>query len=159
MMTESRNLEMTNLLSAVERQEYRAVGDGEAVVPTPSSSPLPVELLRFGTDSATTVTTTVQLTSRIGQRIRERRRAAELSEEDDDTPKVGFLARWGNAGLQRSIEAIAFKRAHRSQDNAFQGTKVVLERMREGGLVAVLEGMRRDREQAMGGISGALQRS
>ena len=159
MTTESRNLEMTNLLSVVERQEYRAAGDGAPVATTSAESVLPVESLRFGTDTATTVTTTVQLTSKFGQRLRERRRAAEAAEDDEEAPKQGFLARWGQSSLQRSIEAIGLKRAHRSQTNATEGMKVVVERLREGGLVAVLEGMRRDREQAMGPISSALQRS
>jgi len=160
MMTESRNLEMTNLLSVVERQEYRAAGDGVPAPESSAASMLPVEMLRFGTDSSTTVTTTVQLTSRFGQRLRERRRAAEASSDDDEeAPKQGFLARWGQQSLQRSIEAIGLKRAHRSQPNATEGMKIVLERLREGGLVGVLEGMRKDREQAMGPVSSALQSS
>lgn len=52
MMTESRNLEMTNLLSVVERQEYRATGNEEPAVATASASILPVEALRFGTDTS-----------------------------------------------------------------------------------------------------------
>jgi hypothetical protein len=159
MMTESRNLEMTNLLSVVERQEYRATGDGQPAVATSAASILPVEALRFGTDTSTAVTTTVQLTSRFGQRLRERRRAAEASEDEEEAPKQGFLARWGQSSLQRSIEAIGLKRAHRSQPNATEGMKIVLERLREGGLVGVLEGMRRDREQAMGSVTAALTRS
>jgi hypothetical protein len=160
MTTESRNLELTNLLSVVERQEYRATGDGAPEKSLSSITSLPVEALKFGTDDSTVVTTTVQLTSRFGQRLRERRRAAaESSDDEDDAPqKVGFLARWGQGSIQRSIEAIGLKRAYRSQPNATEGMKIVLERMREGGLVGVLEGMRRDREQSIG-LAGALQRS
>ncbi|KIW02327.1 uncharacterized protein PV09_06472 [Verruconis gallopava] len=149
MKTESRNLELTNLLTVVERQEYRATGNGEpAATASSSGSSLPLEALRFGTDDSTEVTTTVQLTSKFGQRLRERRKA--VSEAlDDDEQKVGLLARWSQSSLQRSIEAIGLKRAHRSQPNATEGMKVVLERLREGGLVGVLEGMRQDREKAM----------
>lgn len=158
MTTESRNLEMTNLLTVVERQDFTANRDGAQSSLSSSDTALPVDALRFGTDSSTAVATTVQLTSRFGQRIREKRRAlAESFEEDAESPnKISFLARWSQSSLQRSIEAIGLKRAHRSQPNATEGMKVVLERLREGGLASVLEGMRRDREQAMG---GALQQS
>ena len=55
---------------------------------------------------------------------------------------------------------MGLKRAHRSQPNAKEGMLVVLERLRTGGLVAVLEGRRRDYEGAMrwenrGGGSGS----
>jgi len=150
MTTESRNLDWTNLLSVVERQEYRARGNG----PTPSAmsgSKIPVDSLVFGTDDSTAVTTTVQLTSRLGQRFKQHRRAAEASAEEEDAPqKVGLFARWSQSSLQRSIEAIGLSRASKSQPNAKEGMKIVLERLREGGLVGVLEGMRRDREQGMG---------
>ena len=44
---------------------------------------------------------------------------------------------------------MGLKRAHRSQPNAKEGMEVVLDRLRQGGLVGVLEGMRRDRELVM----------
>jgi hypothetical protein len=152
MMTESRNLNMTNLLSVIERQEFRATNNGAAASALSSTSILPVESLKFGTDSSTEVTTTVQLTSHFGQRLRQHRRAQDLvaEEEDDAQHKPGFFARWSQSSLQRSIEAIGLTRTTRSQPNAKEGMKIVLERLREGGLVGVLDGMRRDREQLMG---------
>jgi len=42
-------------------------------------------------------------------------------------------------------------RAARSQPNAREGMEVVLGRLRHGGLVAALEGMRRDRDLLTGG--------
>lgn len=66
---------------------------------------------------------------------------------------MGFLRSWGTAALQRQIEKIGLTRAQRSQPNAKEGMKVVLERMREGGLVGVLEGMRQDREAILAGRS------
>ena len=71
--------------------------------------------------------------------------------------KKGFLASWSTAGIQRSIEAIASKRTIQSQGNTQMGMRIVLERLRNGGLVGVLDGMRQDREAVLGaGAGGAI---
>jgi len=147
MRTESRNLELTGVLSVVERQEFRATGSSEALssgAPTPGKTI--IDGLAFGQDENTDVTTTVTLHSRLGQRFKRQRQAGAETEE-----KVGFFRSWSQASLQRSIEAIGLNRTSKSQPNAKEGMKVVLERLRQGGLVGVLEGMRRDREQALAG--------
>ena len=71
------------------------------------------------------------------------------SEEQQQQPKQSLFRSWSTASLQRSIEIMGLKRAYRSQPNAKEGMEVVLDRLRQGGLVAVLEGMRRDRELVM----------
>lgn len=77
------------------------------------------------------------------------------SNNPEPAPRTGnFLYNWSQERLQRSIEAIGLSRAHKSQPNAMEGMKVVLERLRDGGLVGVLEGMRRDREAGSGLLSG-----
>jgi 4-amino-4-deoxychorismate lyase len=48
--------------------------------------------------------------------------------------------------VRTAIETISLQRTEKSQPKAQQGMKVVLERLRHGGLVEVLEGMRADRE-------------
>jgi 4-amino-4-deoxychorismate lyase len=104
----------------------------------------------------TDVKTTITLHSSLGSHFK-RKTAPSTStstSETEEEPKVGFFKSWSTASIQRSIEIIGLKRARRSQPNAKEGMKVVLERMREGGLVAVLEGMRRDREMIMGGHHG-----
>lgn len=131
MRTESRNLEWTGVLSVVERQEYRAVPQAAAETSC-DSQPLP---------DSTAVKTTVTLHSRLGQHFKRR------SPEPDE--KHNFLWSWSQASIQRSIEAIGLKRTSKSQPNAKEGMKVVLERLRQGGLVGVLEGMRRDRESVL----------
>jgi len=78
----------------------------------------------------TDVSSSVMMVSRLGQR------------------SGGFLRTWSANSIQRSIEHLGLKRARRSQPNAKEGMKVVLERLRGGGLTAVFEGMRRDREKA-----------
>jgi 4-amino-4-deoxychorismate lyase len=147
MRTESRNLEWTGVLSVVERQMYRAAS-AEATPSPESTAPTlrsPLDALAFGQDEHTDVTTTVTLYSRLGQRFKRARQADAEGEE-----KVGFFRSWSQASLQRSIEAIGLRRTSKSQPNATEGMKVVLERLRKHGIVGVLEGMRKDREQAMG---------
>lgn len=167
METESRNLEWTGVLSVVERQNFRR--------PT---SPLSEETriwqgmegaarrhgflnlapgARVEDDGETTeVTSSVTLHSHIGEKWKKRKAAGESTNEEEQPQKMGFLKSWSTASLQRSIEMIGMKRAMKSQPNAKEGMKVVLNRMREGGLVAVLEGMRKDRESILQGHQHAF---
>ncbi|KAF2458829.1 PRELI-like family-domain-containing protein, partial [Lineolata rhizophorae] len=161
MWTESRNLEWTGVLSVVERQEYLgaplAGGDGGAAQQQGEAGLAPsagsASLCREDIERARTdVRTTVALHSRLGQGIFKRKDAAVGMDAEDAQPaKQGFFKSWSTASLQRSIELIGLRRTRSSQPNAKEGMKVVLERLREGGLVAVLEGMRRDREVGLGG--------
>jgi hypothetical protein len=148
MRAESRNLEWTGVLSVVEKVQFARPREGLAFAGSVGS----VAKHGFlGREEAgkTEVQSTVVLLSRLGQWKKRRADAAKGSaagEEDEQPQKLGFFKSWSTASLQRSIELIGLKRARRSQPNAMEGMKVVLERMREGGLVGVLEGMRRDRE-------------
>ncbi|CAI9630170.1 msf1 domain containing protein [Alternaria burnsii] len=174
MDTESRNLEWTGVLSVVERQKF--------VRPSPSvSQDMKTRLgtegaaqrhgfINFGGKGAgakiedsgetTDVTSSVTLHSHIGETWKKKREAArEDAVEDEQPQKMGFLRSWGTAALQRNIEKIGLTRAQRSQPNAREGMKVVLERMREGGLVGVLEGMRQDREAILAGRPLATPRA
>lgn len=169
MDAESRNLEWTGVLSVVERQLFKR--------PAPPVVPGEVKVwqgmegtaqrhgfLNFGgkgsgtrvedSGETTDVTSSVTLHSHIGETWKKKREAAREGAavpDDEQPPKMGFLRSWGTAALQRNIEKIGLTRAQRSQPNAQKGMKVVLERMREGGLVAVLEGMRRDRDDILAG--------
>jgi 4-amino-4-deoxychorismate lyase len=168
MDTESRNLEWTGVLSVVERQKFvrpkPAMPEDAKIFQGMEGAARRHGLLNFGTaakveDSGeiTDVTSSVTLHSHIGETWKKKREAArEGAVEDDQPPKVGFLRSWGTQALQRNIEKIGLTRAQRSQPNAREGMKVVLERMREGGLVAVLEGMRQDREAILAGRPLAL---
>lgn len=154
MQTESRNLDWTGILSVVERQEYRR-------------DPSVAAFVEEGPNALTGVTTSITFRSRLGDRIgekmrerRDARRAARGEKEEameleepsiEQEHKKGFLASWSTAGIQRSIEAIASKRTIQSQGNTQRGMRVVLERLRNGGLVGVLDGMRQDRETLMAG--------
>jgi 4-amino-4-deoxychorismate lyase len=140
MKTESKNLDWTGILSVVEKQEYRRqipVDEGDD--------------FRVGAGT-TGVTTTVMFRSRLGERLRARgtRKGEAAVAEGEDEPKKGFLSSWSTSGIQRSIEAIASRKTENQLGKSKEGMMVVLERLRSGGLVGVLDGMRRDRELAFG---------
>ena len=149
MITESRNLEWTGVLSVIERQTYTPSSAEQPAFPSSNFSH-PPKPPAADMDERTDVTTAVTLHSRLGQRLRRHRAATVEAENDDELPekKVGFFRSWSQASLQRSIEAIGLRRTSKSQPNAKEGMRIVLERLRKGGLTEVLEGMRRDREQS-----------
>ncbi|KAK3214409.1 hypothetical protein GRF29_19g30138 [Pseudopithomyces chartarum] len=173
MDTESRNLEWTGVLSVIERQVFRRP---EPQVPEEVKLFQGMEgaarrhgFLNFGGNATgtkigvelngetTEVESSVTLHSHVGETWRKKRAQAQegassaSSSEEEQPQKMGFLRSWGTATLQRNIEKIGLTRTLRSQPNAREGMKVVLERMREGGLVGVLEGMRKDREAILQG--------
>ncbi|KAJ4307916.1 hypothetical protein N0V94_009568 [Neodidymelliopsis sp. IMI 364377] len=173
MDTESRNLEWTGVLSVVERQYFKRptpiVPDDAKVFAGMEGAARRHGFLSFSNNGkdgvkvedngeTTDVTSSVTLHSHIGETWKKKRESfnnanANASTDEDEPPKMGFLRSWGTAALQRNIEKIGLTRAQRSQPNAREGMKVVLERMREGGLVGVLEGMRQDREAILAGRS------
>lgn len=144
MVTESRNLDWNNVLSVIEKHRY--------------SNP---ELgVGAGFDKERTdVNVSVTLKSRIGEQIRKRRARwgeqatatsvsgnTSVGVEDEAPAKKGWLSTWSSGAVRSAIESISLQRTEKSQPKAKQGMTVVLERLREGGLVMVLEGMRNDRE-------------
>jgi 4-amino-4-deoxychorismate lyase len=141
MRTESRNLELRTVLDVIERQTYIRTTKG---APQPVIDPYgpilePVTRSTAASEAAevTDVRTVVTLHSRLGQKLRQKA---------DDAQRSNFLISWSQERLRRSIEAIGLSRTSKSQPNAMEGMKVVMERLRQEGLVSVLEGMRRERE-------------
>ncbi|KAL8848730.1 MAG: hypothetical protein Q9221_006274 [Calogaya cf. arnoldii] len=160
MTTETRNLEWTGILSVIEKQFYIRpardnISDGGSTLSEPQND-------------TTEVKTSTTFVSRFGQGgHRTARRKAEvvsnskdsLAEASDDVrPKRGFLSSWSTSSLQRTIEAIGMRRTREALLKSKDGMNVVLGRMRSGGLVEVLEGMRKDRE-AMYGPEGPWKRT
>ncbi|MCJ1270918.1 hypothetical protein MMC22_010815 [Lobaria immixta] len=156
MKTESRNLEWTGILSVIEKQTYRRpiMGDG-------SWGSKSTEVMDDTKDQDTNVTTTVTLVSRFGQvkAIANRRKGdlatagPEVSVGEENAPapvKKGFFSAWSTSSMQRSIELVGLRRTRDALVKSKDGMNVVLERLRLGGLVEVLDGMRRDREAAFG---------
>jgi len=146
METESRNMEFTGVLSVVEKQIYR-----DKLLADLDGTP------------GTRCNTTVTLVSRLGQTLMKRRKAAHMSDQsmqeaasldldvEDEQPKQGWFASLSTAGVQRTIELVGVKRTKTALTNSSEGMKIVLERLRNGGIVGVLEGMRHDRMEIMGG--------
>jgi hypothetical protein len=157
MTTESRNMEWTGILSVVERQFYQRQS---AIEMDPGSANSNDDRK----DERTTVRTTVTFKSRLGQGRLLRRKALEESsgnaehavDGEDEVPKRGFFSSLSTAGIQRTVELVGLTRTRDAVVRSKQGMNVVLERLRNGGIVAVLEGMRQDREA---GAEGSWRRA
>ncbi|KAL3460765.1 aminotransferase class IV-domain-containing protein [Aspergillus heterothallicus] len=151
MESESRNMEWTGILSVVEKQHYQ-------------HQPLEGALQRLDglslddkQSEQTTVKTTVTFRSRFGQGKLLGRRKPE-GEYEEEAPKRGFFSSLSTAGIQRTIELIGLNRTRDAILKSKQGMNVVLERLRSGGIVGVLEGMREDREAIVLGREGPWKR-
>lgn len=141
METESRNMEWTGILSVVEKQNYQRL---------PSEDHQALEGLAVDQNTEqTTVKTTVTFRSRLGQGKLLGRKKQETS-DDVEEPRKGFFSSLSTAGIQRTIELIGVSRTKEAVLKSKQGMNIVLERLRSGGVVGVLEGMRQDRDAAFG---------
>ena len=150
MKTETRNLEWTGILSVIEKQIYR-----RAFMLQEKQRPLIRDLVDFPRSEGTNVTTTTTLLSRYGQTKMLRRKtdmaSSSAASPDEDAPvKKGFFSTWSTQSLQRSIEGVGLRRTRAALAKSKDGMNVVLDRLRQGGLVGVLDGMRRDHEAAFG---------
>ncbi|KAI9925544.1 hypothetical protein ASPWEDRAFT_135351 [Aspergillus wentii DTO 134E9] len=147
METESRNMEWTGILSVVEKQVYqRQPVDGELQALQGLS-------LDDKRNEQTTVKTTVTFRSKFGQGKllgRKKAEAGEGADAEEEVPKKGFFSSLSTAGIQRTIELIGVKRTRDAVLKSKQGMNIVLERLRNGGIVGVLEGMREDQAGAIG---------
>lgn len=149
METESRNMEWTGILSVVEKQRYQRIH--------PENDMRALEGLSMEQKSEqTTVRTTVTFKSRLGQGKLLGRKKTDNADSEEEAPKRGFFSSLSTAGIQRTIEMIGVSRTREAVLKSKEGMNVVLERMRNGGIVGVLEGMRRDRETL--GLDGILKR-
>lgn len=145
METESRNMEWTGILSVVEKQHYQRILTEDS---TQALDGLSIDQK----SEQTTVRTTVTFRSRLGQgKFLSRKKAGfDNADAEEEEPKRGFFSSLSTAGIQRTIELIGVKRTRDAVLKSKQGMNVVLERLRNGGIVGVLEGMREDREAAFG---------
>ncbi|KAL8675377.1 MAG: hypothetical protein Q9168_000208 [Polycauliona sp. 1 TL-2023] len=158
MTTETRNLEWTGILSVIEKQSYiRPAQDdasdrgGAAQTETTEVKTSTTFVSRFGQGGPRTA-------RRKAGAVSTTSKDAVVEAADDVQPKKGFLSSWSTSSLQRTIEAIGMRRTREALLKSKDGMNVVLGRMRSGGLVEVLEGMRKDRE-AMYGPEGPWKRT
>ena len=153
METESRNMEWTGILSVREKQFYRR----QVPVAAPDTWVDKLDTADMEASPArdkewTSCKTTVTFVSRIGQaKLRRAKQVDESSDNEEEPAKQGFFAALSTAGIQKTVEMVGVKRTHRAMINGARGMNVVLERLRSGGLMGVLEGMRRDRMEMMNG--------
>lgn len=125
MRTESRNLNFTGVLSVVEQQHFN----------------LPSDAGRLG-GSETDVTTTVVFKSRIGEKLRGKLDQAQKP----DGWLSGLATSWGARGIGRSIESLASTKTEDQLGKSRDGMRLVLERIRNTGVIGVLEAIRRERQ-------------
>ncbi|CAK7566172.1 MAG: hypothetical protein SEPTF4163_004109 [Sporothrix epigloea] len=160
MSSESRNLNFTGVLSVVEKQLYTV---------TPPEQSLAVSSTTTSTEalsptSTTGVETTVIFRSRLGERIRERIEQGhqryqqqiqgfkqQRQQNEPDSGTAGwFGSSWigglGAKGIQRSIEAIASTKTQDQLGKSREGMSIILERLRQTGIIGVLELRRRAME-------------
>lgn len=150
MKTETRNLEWTGILSVVEKQIYRRAPDVQA-----NQRPSIRDLVDFPRSEGTDVITTTTLLSKYGQAKTLRRKndvsgSSSGSSDEDSSTRKGFYSTWSTQSLQRSIEGVGLRRTRAALAKSKDGMNVVLDRLRRGGLVGVLDGMRQDHEAAFG---------
>jgi hypothetical protein len=147
METESRNMEWTGILSVVEKQFYQRLPSEENRL---ALDGLAVDKI----SEQTTVKTTVTFRSRLGQgKLLGRKKqdtAGEHADVEEEAPRKGFFSSLSTAGIQRTIELIGVSRTREAVLKSKEGMNIVLERLRSGGVVGVLDGMRQDREAAFG---------
>lgn len=124
MKTESRNLNFTGVLSVVEKHDFQIPTDAES------------------SKTSTEVTTSVIFKSRLGEKIRGR-----IGQAQEDGWFNGFMGGWGTTGIQRSIESLASTKTLAQLGKSRDGMKLVLERIRNNGVIGVLETIRRERQR------------
>ncbi|KAK3327711.1 PRELI-like family-domain-containing protein [Cercophora scortea] len=153
MSTESRNLNFVGVLSVVERQLYTAA--------TGPANPSPAA----GNEN-TNVATTVVFRSRLGERIRDRlghhqnqtqhlqlpshahQLAPTATDAAQQEPGSGWFARLGARGIQRSIESLASTKTQDQLGKSREGMRMILERLRQSGIIGVLELRKMARERS-----------
>ncbi|RYP30254.1 hypothetical protein DL767_006340 [Monosporascus sp. MG133] len=145
MKSESRNLTFASLLKVVEQHNYSvsppdnkkssdSATTGSLTSETPSSFP-----------ANTYVTTTFSYSSSLGSRGQDKAVLPPSAVEDEVRPERfgGWISSWGANRIQRTIESMASTKTDDSQNKAREGMRMVLERLRNNGVVAVLRELRR----------------
>ncbi|KAI6084689.1 MSF1-domain-containing protein [Hypoxylon rubiginosum] len=143
MKTESKNLNYTGVLSVIEQQHYSITPPDQHGFATTSASlasaaPRPLTPNTF-------VTTTFCYQSRLGSKKQEKA-VPEVTEAGEEPGKRRFgdwISGWGAKRIQNSIESIASNKTADQITKSRDGMRIVLERLRNNGVVAVLRELRR----------------
>ncbi|KAL2177939.1 PRELI-like family-domain-containing protein [Thermothelomyces heterothallicus CBS 202.75] len=139
MATESRNLNFVGVLSVVERQLYTVPKNKAAAAAAAAAAA-----------DSTDVETRVVFRSRLGERIRDRLGQAQAQAEAAVSEGgSGFFARLGARGIQRSIETLASTKTQDQLGKSREGMRMILERLRQTGIMGVLELRKMASQRAM----------
>ncbi|KAK0635750.1 PRELI-like family-domain-containing protein [Bombardia bombarda] len=143
MSTESRNLNFVGVLSVIEKQLYAAPSKtANATTATPAAAPA------TSSNGTTDVATTVVFRSRLGDRIRDRLGQHQPAQQDSGEGG-GWFSRLGARGIQRSIESLASTKTQDQLGKSREGMRMILERLRQSGVIGVLELRKMARERSM----------
>ncbi|KAI5925156.1 MSF1-domain-containing protein [Camillea tinctor] len=164
MQTESRNLNFTGVLSVIEQQRYATsppeqtaptayIESGEAAyaAATDTSTPITtttpvVAAMPRSLSPNTYVTTTFSYRSTLGSSKKPDRSVLAYTDNGDEGGSRrfgGWISGWGANRIQRSIESIASNKTDDHLIKSRDGMRIVLERLRNNGVVAVLRELRR----------------
>ncbi|KAI1455314.1 MSF1-domain-containing protein [Annulohypoxylon moriforme] len=138
MKTESKNLNYTGVLSVVEQQHYSVTPPDQTASTVPHSAPRPLTPNTF-------VTTTFSYRSTLGGGKRHEKVADESTDDGEENGPKRFgewISGWGAKRIQRSIESIASNKTDDQMIKSRDGMKIVLERLRNNGVLSVLREIR-----------------
>ncbi|KAI1332792.1 PRELI-like family protein [Xylariaceae sp. FL0255] len=133
MKTESRNLNFTGVLSVIEQQHY-------SITP-PDVEAAPTNAVARPLSPNTYVTTTFAYRSSLGNKKHDR--GAETQDGTGARRFGSWVSGWGASRIQRSIESIASNKTEDQISKSRDGMGMVLERLRNNGVVSVLRELRR----------------
>ncbi|TGJ78721.1 hypothetical protein E0Z10_g10041 [Xylaria hypoxylon] len=151
MKTESRNLNFTGVLSVVEEQHYsNSPPDGSTVVASAPSNNAALGIPRSISPN-TFVTTTFSYRSTLGNKKYDRAPVDSAETPDETGPRRlgSWISGWGASRIQRSIESIASNKTEDQIIKSRDGMGMVLERLRNNGVVSVLRELRRREGKAV----------
>ncbi|KAI1824607.1 PRELI-like family protein [Xylaria intraflava] len=145
MRTESRNLNFTGVLSVVEEQHYSTSSPSSSTVSGSSATSTTALTVPPSHSPNTFVTTTFSYRSSLGNKKHDRAPVDSAETPDETGPRRlgSWISGWGASRIQRSIESIASNKTDDQLIKSRDGMGIVLERLRNNGVVSVLRELRR----------------
>ncbi|KAG5962901.1 hypothetical protein E4U57_006720 [Claviceps arundinis] len=127
MHTKSQNLNFTSVLTVLEQQDFKRDAENMA--------------------NHTGVDISVKCWSRLGEKLR-----GKIGQSQQEGGLIsGIMGGWGAKSLQRTIERLASTKTVDQLGKSRDGMRIVLERLRNHGVMGVLETLKRERQrQALG---------
>ncbi|KAI0383320.1 PRELI-like family-domain-containing protein [Hypomontagnella monticulosa] len=149
MKTESRNLNYTGVLSVLEQQHYSTTPQDHAASTSDAAGALVSTTGPRPLSPNTFVTTTFSYRSSLGSGKRDKAVAEPMDEETSPRRFGDWISGWGAKRIQRSIESIASNKTDDQMIKSRDGMRIVLERLRNNSVIAVLRELRRREGKAL----------